>query len=144
MSRWKPLADGLGPSERELIIRLRELKDQVGIGTAVMARKTTYSKSSWDRYLNGVTRPPREAVEALGRLANAEPVRLLALWELADQFRNSQPKPADPPAHRTTSVRRRIAAAVLLVVAAGLMVWLLALDASSMVEAQSPLTRPSS
>jgi hypothetical protein len=41
MSRWKPLPADLEPLNRELIIRLRELKDQTGMSAAEMARKTT-------------------------------------------------------------------------------------------------------
>jgi transcriptional regulator with XRE-family HTH domain len=102
MSRWKPLPADLEPPNRELIIRLRELKDQTGMSAAGMARKTTYSKSSWDRYLNGVTQPPGEAVAALGRLANADPVRLLTLWELAEQSRTA---PAGDVAYLTSRLR---------------------------------------
>nr|WP_240942459.1 peptidoglycan-binding protein [Planosporangium thailandense] len=76
---------------RQLIVRLRELKDEVGISTATLAGKTAYSKSSWERYLNGRTCPPRHAVEALGKLAGADPARLLALWMLADQARQARP-----------------------------------------------------
>ncbi|MGW7556670.1 DUF2690 domain-containing protein, partial [Streptomyces rimosus] len=46
--------------------------------------KTAYSKSSWERYLNGKSLPPREAVEALCRLAGERGGRVTALWELAD------------------------------------------------------------
>ncbi|MGP3999943.1 DUF2690 domain-containing protein [Streptomyces sp. 8N706] len=49
-----------------------------------LAERTAYSKSSWERYLNGKKLPPREAVEALCELTREPAGRLLALWELAD------------------------------------------------------------
>lgn len=51
---------------------------------AALATRTLFSKSSWERYLNGKTLPPRQAVEALCQLAATPPGRALALWELAD------------------------------------------------------------
>lgn len=83
-----------------MIVRLRELKDRAGISTTALARKTPYSRSSWGRYLNGSTFPPRQAVEALGRLVGADLARLLVLWELADQAQAGRQAPAEPqPAH---------------------------------------------
>src|SRR4051812_6737614 len=104
MAHWKPLPADLGPQARALAVRLRELKDQTEITTAGLARKTAYSKSSWERYLNGRATPPRQAVEALGQLSGADPVRLLALWELAEQ---GEPEPAPPPNVEAARVPRR-------------------------------------
>ncbi|MEU3353339.1 helix-turn-helix domain-containing protein [Streptomyces sp. NPDC037389] len=64
---------------------LRELKDRTGLSLAALGGRTPYSKSSWERYLNGKKLPPRQAVEALCRLADEPADRLLALWELAEQ-----------------------------------------------------------
>lgn len=63
---------------------LRGLRARTGLSMAALARKTPYSKSSWERYLNAKTVPPRAAVVELCELAGAEPGRPLALWELAD------------------------------------------------------------
>ncbi|WP_051871481.1 helix-turn-helix domain-containing protein [Streptomyces sclerotialus] len=63
---------------------LRELRTRTGLSLAALAARTPYSKSSWERYLNGKKLPPRDAVAALCRLAQQPPGRLLALWELAD------------------------------------------------------------
>lgn len=63
---------------------LRGLRAGTGLSLAALARKTPYSKSSWERYLNGKAVPPRQAVEELCALAGAPPGRPLALWELAD------------------------------------------------------------
>ncbi|MFF4156303.1 helix-turn-helix domain-containing protein [Streptomyces sp. NPDC001678] len=64
---------------------LRELKDRTGLSLAALGGRTPYSKSSWERYLNGKKLPPRQAVEALCGLAGEPADRLLALWELAEQ-----------------------------------------------------------
>ncbi|MER6311075.1 helix-turn-helix transcriptional regulator, partial [Streptomyces sp. NPDC001657] len=63
---------------------MRELRGRTGLSLAALAARTPYSKSSWERYLNGKKLPPRDAVEALCRLAGEPAGRLLALWELAD------------------------------------------------------------
>ncbi|MGY5124754.1 helix-turn-helix domain-containing protein [Streptomyces nigrescens] len=63
---------------------LRELRTRTGLSLAALAARTSYSKSSWERYLNGKKLPPRDAVEALCRLAEEPAGRLVALWELAD------------------------------------------------------------
>ncbi|MBK3577376.1 peptidoglycan-binding protein [Streptomyces sp. MBT65] len=84
MSRWKKLPAELDPRVRQLVIRLRRLKDHSGLSFRQLAAKTGYSPKSWERYLGGRTLPPREAVEALARIAGDEdPTRLLALHEVA-------------------------------------------------------------
>ncbi|HWO59029.1 MAG TPA: peptidoglycan-binding protein [Umezawaea sp.] len=80
---------------QDLVDRLRELKDQAGISTVALARKTAYSRSSWVRCFNGRTVPPRSVVETFGEVAGlsgADQARLLALWELADQAQ-TEPRP---------------------------------------------------
>lgn len=83
MSRWKELPDSLDPRVRQFVVRLRRLKDHSGLGLAALASRTGYSRSSWDRYLNGRSLPPAEAVEALARACDTEPAPLLALREVA-------------------------------------------------------------
>ncbi|MDA5146513.1 peptidoglycan-binding protein [Streptomyces sp. AD681] len=83
MSRWKPLPAELHPRVHHLIVRLRGLKDRSGLGTRQLATKTGYSARSWQRYLNGRSLPPREAVEAMARIGGDDPIRLLALHETA-------------------------------------------------------------
>ncbi|MGW0731084.1 helix-turn-helix domain-containing protein [Streptomyces sp. NPDC002851] len=63
---------------------LRELRSGTGLSLAALAAKTPYSKSSWERYLNGKALPPRQAVEELCTLAGERADRPLALWELAE------------------------------------------------------------
>lgn len=84
MTRWRPLPDVLPREARHLVEQLRQLKDRTDLSLAELARRTAYSKSSWQRYLSGAKQPPRGAVRALCRVAGADPARLLALWELAD------------------------------------------------------------
>ncbi|MFE2421865.1 peptidoglycan-binding protein [Streptomyces hokutonensis] len=84
MSRWKHLPAELDPRVRQLVIRMRRLKDHGGLSIRQLAAKTGYSPKSWERYLSGRTLPPPEAVEALARIAGeADPTRLLALHEVA-------------------------------------------------------------
>ncbi|MER6311076.1 peptidoglycan-binding protein [Streptomyces sp. NPDC001657] len=85
MSRWKGLPETLDHRVRQLVVQLRRLKDHSGLSLASLAAKTAYSKSSWERYLNGKKLPPREAVEALARVCGADATRLLVLHEVAAQ-----------------------------------------------------------
>ncbi|MET7292460.1 DUF2690 domain-containing protein [Streptomyces griseoloalbus] len=63
---------------------LRELRTRTGLSLAALAARTAYSKSSWERYLNGKAMPPRQAVRDLCRIAGEPDGRLLALWEIAE------------------------------------------------------------
>ncbi|MEW2113823.1 peptidoglycan-binding protein [Streptomyces sp. NPDC005474] len=83
MSRWKPLPAELDPRVRQLVVRLRRLKDHSGLSMRQLAAKTGYSPKSWERYLGGRSLPPADAVEALARISGDDPSRLLALHEVA-------------------------------------------------------------
>ncbi|MEJ8670558.1 DUF2690 domain-containing protein [Streptomyces sp. MS1.AVA.1] len=72
------------PERARLACALRELKVRTGLSLVGLAAKTAFSKSSWDRYLNGRTLPPRDAVQDLCRLAGEPEGRCLALWEIAE------------------------------------------------------------
>lgn len=76
---------------------LRELKTRTGLSLAGLAAKTPYSKSSWERYLNGRTLPPREAVEELCRLAGEPEGRCVALWEIAEAETSGRGASEAPP-----------------------------------------------
>lgn len=67
-----------------LTAALRELRARTGLSLAALADRTAYSKSSWERYLNGKAMPPRQAVRDLCRIAGEPDGRLLALWEIAE------------------------------------------------------------
>jgi transcriptional regulator with XRE-family HTH domain len=83
MPRSKALPDELDPHARQLVTRLRRLKDRDELTLRHLAAKTGYSAKSWERYLGGTSLPPREAVEALARITGTDPAPLLALREIA-------------------------------------------------------------
>ncbi|WP_051798503.1 helix-turn-helix domain-containing protein [Streptomyces sp. NRRL S-337] len=83
-----------GVESSRLAAGMRELRGRTGLSLAALAARTPYSKSSWERYLNGKKLPPRAAVEALCRLAGEPAGRLLALWELADAAWSGRAAPA--------------------------------------------------
>ncbi|MFI2430463.1 helix-turn-helix domain-containing protein [Streptomyces sp. NPDC018693] len=94
MGSWQPLPDELPPEVRHFVEHLRELKDRTGLSLASLGARTAYSKSSWQRYLNAVQPPPRQAVAALCRVAGltgADAERQVVRWELAVE---AWPRPA--------------------------------------------------
>ncbi|MGW2958353.1 helix-turn-helix domain-containing protein [Streptomyces sp. NPDC001220] len=99
MTRWQPLPATLPGEARHLVEQLRVLKGRTGLSLAGLARRTAYSKSSWQRYLSGDRLPPRSAAQVLCRLGGGDQTRLLALWELADQAwpQGASEPPADEP-----------------------------------------------
>jgi transcriptional regulator with XRE-family HTH domain len=128
---------------QELVVRLRELKDGLGLSMAALARKTAYSKSSWERYLNGTTLPPRQAVEMLAQLSGTESARLLALWEVAEHAwgkqrsaRKSAPGADSIATDASSALRRRpqwilVAAGIVAALAVcGVAVWLTSMHRS--------------
>lgn len=109
VARWKALPDSLDDRVQQLIVQLRRLKDRSGLSLTSMASKTGYSRSSWERYLNGKALAPRQAVEELARVGGVEATRLLVLHELAEQAwrrEDGSTEAADTP---TRSVARRAA-----------------------------------
>lgn len=79
-----------------LAAELRQLRRRTGLSLTDLGRRTAYSRSSWERYLNGKQPPPRQAVEVLCAVAREHPGRLLALWELADTVWSGRAVPAPP------------------------------------------------
>ncbi|MFI6338866.1 peptidoglycan-binding protein [Streptomyces sp. NPDC050535] len=105
MPRYKALPAELDPCARQLVARLRQLKDHSELTMRHLAAKTGYSAKSWERYLGGTLLPPREAVEALARITGAEPVPLLALHEIAaDTWGSRRASPVVQP--RPTTQKR--------------------------------------
>ncbi|MFD1661860.1 helix-turn-helix domain-containing protein [Streptomyces caeni] len=76
---------------------LRGLRARTGLSLAALSAKTPYSKSSWERYLNGKTVPPRQAVMELCELADERSGRPLALWELAEAAWSGRAAGGRPP-----------------------------------------------
>ncbi|MFI0237053.1 XRE family transcriptional regulator [Streptomyces sp. NPDC016845] len=85
MPRWKALPDELDPQLAEFAGQLRRLVDRSGLGIAALADRTGYSKTSWERYLNGRLLAPKGAVVALAEVTGTSPVHLTTLWELAER-----------------------------------------------------------
>ncbi|MEU9460383.1 helix-turn-helix domain-containing protein [Streptomyces sp. NPDC048312] len=90
MPRWKELPAELPSSERQLLVHLRRLKDHSGLSLAALASRTSYSRSSWERYLNGKKPVPRKAVEELAQVCGTEPTRLVVLYEVAERARTEE------------------------------------------------------
>jgi len=91
------------PEHARLAAALRELKQRTGLSLAGLAQRTAYSRSSWERYLNGKTLPPRQAVKDLCRLAREPQGRCLALWEIAEaQWSGRATQAAAAPADTST------------------------------------------
>ncbi|MEH0663671.1 helix-turn-helix domain-containing protein [Streptomyces stelliscabiei] len=97
MSRWKALPESLDPRIRQLVVQLRQLKDHSGLSLAALASRTSYSKSSWERYLNGKAVPPRHAVEAMADVCGGDRINLTALWEVATSAVEAELAPPEQP-----------------------------------------------
>ncbi|MEL5956361.1 helix-turn-helix domain-containing protein [Streptomyces sp. CLV115] len=90
MPRWNELPAELPSSERQLLVHLRRLKDHSGLSLAALSTRTSYSRSSWERYLNGKKPVPRKAVEELAQVCGTEPTRLVVLYEVAERARTEE------------------------------------------------------
>ncbi|MFF8805836.1 DUF2690 domain-containing protein [Streptomyces omiyaensis] len=60
---------------------MREIKERHRLSYGRLAAMTHYSRSSWERFLNGKQLPTRVAVEELAAVGGEGPERLIALWE---------------------------------------------------------------
>ncbi|MGP3999942.1 DUF2690 domain-containing protein [Streptomyces sp. 8N706] len=85
MPRWRALPDELDPQVREFVSQLRRLVDRSGLSVAAVADRTGYSKTSWERYLNGRLLAPQGAVVALAEVTGANTGHLTTMWELAER-----------------------------------------------------------
>ncbi|MER5795315.1 helix-turn-helix domain-containing protein [Streptomyces sp. NPDC001980] len=83
MPRRKALPESTDPRVRRLVVELRRLKDHSGLSMAALASTTGFSRSSWERYLNGRVTPPRQAVETMADVCGGDRIGLAALWEVA-------------------------------------------------------------
>ncbi|MFF7642292.1 DUF2690 domain-containing protein [Streptomyces canus] len=79
------MPDELDPQVREFASQLRRLVDRSGLSIAAVADRTGYSKTSWDRYLNGRLLAPKGAIVALAEVTGTNPVHLTTMWELAER-----------------------------------------------------------
>ncbi|MEV7201134.1 helix-turn-helix domain-containing protein [Streptomyces griseoluteus] len=85
MARWKALPEELDPQIGEFTRQLRRLVDEEGLSAAALADRTGYSRTSWERYLNGRLLAPKGAVVALAEVTGTSPVHLTTMWELAER-----------------------------------------------------------
>ncbi|MFF3909111.1 DUF2690 domain-containing protein [Streptomyces sp. NPDC001848] len=85
MPRWKALPDELDPQVKEFTAQLRRLVDRSGLSVSAVADRTGYSKTSWERYLNGRLLAPKGAIVALAEVTGTHPVHLTTMWELAER-----------------------------------------------------------
>ncbi|MFD0337420.1 helix-turn-helix domain-containing protein [Streptomyces sp. NPDC127117] len=85
MPRWKALSDELDPQIREFAGQLRRLVDRRGLSIAAVADRTGYSRTSWERYLNGRLLAPKGAVVALAEATDTSQAHLTTMWELAER-----------------------------------------------------------
>ncbi|NEB38929.1 XRE family transcriptional regulator [Streptomyces sp. SID14515] len=101
MAEWKPLPERLNADVGRLVEELRRAKDATGLSLSALAKATPYSKSSWERFLNGAQLPPRSAVEALAARSGRGDERLLALWEVAESAWSGRARTAPEAAPRS-------------------------------------------
>ncbi|MGY0060827.1 DUF2690 domain-containing protein [Streptomyces sp. LZ34] len=85
MPRWRELPEELDPQVREFVGQLRRLVENSELGLVAVADRTGYSKTSWERYLNGRLLPPQGAVVALAEATGTDVEHLSTLWELAER-----------------------------------------------------------
>ncbi|MET8703041.1 helix-turn-helix transcriptional regulator [Kitasatospora sp. NPDC004723] len=93
-----PLSGGTpkGPADR-LCEELQSLKSSSGLTYARISERTHYAKSSWERWVNGKQFPPRDAVERIAAVCQADERRLLELWTLAEACRTPAAAPGAAP-----------------------------------------------
>ncbi|WP_240138755.1 helix-turn-helix domain-containing protein [Streptomyces sp. MUM 178J] len=85
MPRWRELPGDLDPQVREFVGQLRRLVDRSGLSVAAVADRTGYSRTSWEKYLDGRQLAPRGAALALAEATGAEPAHLVTMWEFAER-----------------------------------------------------------
>jgi transcriptional regulator with XRE-family HTH domain len=150
VSRWKELPAELHPHVHQLIVRLRKVKDRSELSTRQLAAETGYSAKSWQRYLNGRSLPPREAVEAMARVGGDDPSRLLVMHEIAaqrwaegrvvtDDPEDLSAPPAQPSTERQSNGRHLRAAVTAAAVVSVLSVSAALLLAVRLTEARAQL-----
>ncbi|MET9149478.1 DUF2690 domain-containing protein [Streptomyces sp. NPDC004042] len=77
---------------------LLSLKQRSGLSYARIGTLTHYSKSSWERWINGKQFPPRGAVESFAGAVRTDVGPLLELWERAELPRAvAEPGPEPEP-----------------------------------------------
>lgn len=78
-TRWSPLPSLLNDEARLLVHELRTLKDSTGLSLAGLSARTHYSRSSWERWLNGKRLITAQALTSFAEAAGVDSVRLTRL-----------------------------------------------------------------
>ncbi|MGW8357227.1 helix-turn-helix domain-containing protein [Streptomyces wedmorensis] len=69
-----------------VLVGMRRIKEEFGLSYGRLAEKTHYSRSSWERFLNGKQWPSRAAIQQLADVVGQDPTPLIALWEHAEKL----------------------------------------------------------
>lgn len=80
-TRWSPLPSRLSNEARLLVQELRTLKDSTGLSLAGLSARTHYSRSSWERWLNGKRLITAQALTSFADAAGADGARLSSLLD---------------------------------------------------------------
>ncbi|MFE9534885.1 helix-turn-helix domain-containing protein [Streptomyces sp. NPDC006691] len=78
-------ADASADTLEQLFVELRRIKQASGLSYGQLADRTHYSRSSWERFLNGKQPPSKVAVEQFAAATGVDPRPLLGLLEPAGQ-----------------------------------------------------------
>ncbi|MGW2865083.1 helix-turn-helix domain-containing protein [Streptomyces sp. NPDC001205] len=84
----------VGAAQEQLFVELRRIKQASGFSYGQLADRTHYSRSSWERFLNGKQLPSQVAVEQFAAATGADPRPLLTLLDAVGQ---SQLPPVSEP-----------------------------------------------
>lgn len=103
---------GSPPFRDQLAEAMRGMKEEARLSYGKLAEKTHYSRSSWERFLNGKQLPTTVAVEEFAAATGADADVLLALLARATAYEElraarqqqaAAPHPAPEPAARPAS-----------------------------------------
>ncbi|MGW2790044.1 helix-turn-helix domain-containing protein [Streptomyces sp. NPDC001251] len=78
-------ADASADTLEQLFVELRRIKQASGLSYGQLADRTHYSRSSWERFLNGKQPPSKVAVEQFAAATGVDPLPLLGLLEPVEQ-----------------------------------------------------------
>ena len=82
-AHWSPLPGQLNHDARLLVHELRALKDGTGLSLAGLSARTHYSRSSWERWLNGKRLITAQALTAFAGAVEVDGARLISLLNRA-------------------------------------------------------------
>ncbi|MGW2304301.1 helix-turn-helix domain-containing protein [Streptomyces sp. NPDC001809] len=83
-----------------VLLGMRRIKEEFGLSYGRLADRTHYSRSSWERFLNGKQWPSRAAIQQLAEVVGEDPAELLRLWEHAEELVRRSRSAGAPAEHR--------------------------------------------